>query len=276
MVEKTQAELERILQALQQTELVDDDKIFLTECVELAVWIPNMLQDKNIKLSRLRKLIFGKGSGKDNRDKKGDKTTESKPATTGDEANEPGENDLPKAANEPDKDTLTSVESTDNEKPKAKGHGRMPHTVYQNAEEIWIPIEGLAPGDNCPLEYCNGRLSLSRPGVIVRIKGQTMAAVKIYRQEKLRCNLCGYLICAVLNADVGDYKYDEATPFDEYTGFARVKKKKPTSKGVVMEIFLLAPDSTQYKLANSMNQLEFRITALDLSNKRINEQHNFR
>jgi len=72
-----------------------------------------MLQKKNISLSRLRKLIFGKGSGKNKRDKKTNEASESKPAVDDDtdETRESSADELPDAANEPDKNSLPDSES---------------------------------------------------------------------------------------------------------------------------------------------------------------------
>jgi hypothetical protein len=74
------------------------------------------------------------------------------------------------------------------------GHGRLPHSAYINTIEHHINCN-FKSGDPCPM-LCNGKLYSIDPGVIVRVKGQNLAAVHKYWIEKLRCALCGYIISA--------------------------------------------------------------------------------
>jgi hypothetical protein len=57
---------------------------------------------------------------------------------------------------------------------------------------------------------CNGKLYSIDPGVIVRVKGQNLAAVHKYWIEKLRCALCGYIISADTPNHISSEKYDAA------------------------------------------------------------------
>ena len=58
-----------------------------------------------------------------------------------------------------------------------------------------------------------------------------------------------------------DYKYTAATPFDEETGYAKVVQMEKN--------YLLWPDKTEYLLANGLDELNSRITALDLQDNRL-------
>lgn len=63
-----------------------------------------------------------------------------------------------------------------------------------------------------------------------------------------------------------DYKYEEALPFDEATGLAKVKKLKTDST-----FYLIDTDGNEYLLAQSLNELNEQTKALDLSFKGLIE-----
>ncbi len=83
----------------------------------------------------------------------------------------------------------------------------MPHSAYKNTIEHQILVADLTPADHCPMQ-CGGKLYSIEPGVIVRVKGQNLAAVHKYWIEKLRCALCGHLISAKIPSHIGGDKYD--------------------------------------------------------------------
>jgi len=135
------------------------------------------------------------------------------------------------------------------------GHGRMPHTVYKEYTEFVLSVDGFKSGDNCPLDYCGGKLYAfepKQPRVLVRIVGQEIAEVRKITIERLRCNLCHYLVQAAIPAWVGTEKYDVAfkawvvlqkyyvaVPFYRQENFQRL-----------LEFPL--PDSTQWNLTEQV------------------------
>ncbi len=57
------------------------------------------------------------------------------------------------------------------------GHkARNPHTVYNNAIEHQIPIEGLESGQSCPLD-CGGKLYHFRPSTIFASRSTKQVAL---------------------------------------------------------------------------------------------------
>jgi len=216
VIELTEEEVEEIIRKIEASSLDPEAKKITSKSIELALWLPQMLQKKNISLHRLRRLIFGKGyklqnndssSNDDSDDDKdshndnenGDNTTQIEGAT---EAN-------PQPPSSPDEEhqTSTVVQENGDKKP---GHGRLPYTAYSDCSElVKLSIENLKPGDPCP-ELCNGRLSRYGPGNIIRVKGQNFAQVIHYEVEKLRCNLCSFLVSAEIPPEVGREKYDAA------------------------------------------------------------------
>jgi transposase len=55
---------------------------------------------------------------------------------------------------------------------------------------------------------CGGKLYCIDLGVIVRVKGQNLAAVHKYWIDKLRCASCSYIFAADIPHHVGTEKYD--------------------------------------------------------------------
>jgi transposase len=90
---------------------------------------------------------------------------------------------------------------------KQKGHGRMAHTAYLNTVEIYVKYEGLDVGDFCPLN-CDGKLYLLKPGIVIRVVGNSLATVNKYSVERLRCALCCAVFKAMLPEGAGSEKYD--------------------------------------------------------------------
>ena len=212
VIDKSEEEIADIIKkikSLDESVLPEWIKVFVIQCIELAIWFPIQLKRKAISLSRLRTLIFGKGYKNNNAKPK---TTNNKPNSNGNDVivdnNDLSaqENQAPKKdeASNDNEQTEQVQNDLDNKKP---GHGRMPHSVYKNFTEINLTINGMQIGDPCP-QNCGGTLQKYEPGILVRIRGQNFADVSKYVVEKLRCNLCETLIVADTPAEIGDKKYD--------------------------------------------------------------------
>ena len=78
----------------------------------------------------------------------------------------------------------------------ARGHGRNGADAYTGAEKIEVPHASLQPGDPCPKCEKGTVYETRRPGVLVRLVGQTPVRAKVYYLQKLRCNLCGMVFTA--------------------------------------------------------------------------------
>ena len=94
-------------------------------------------------------------------------------------------------------------------KKKVKGHGKNSADDYTGAETVEVPHGTLQHCDPYPAGD-NGKLYRQlTPGVIVRIKGTAPLLATVYKQEKLRCNICEKVFTADLPAEAGNQKYDE-------------------------------------------------------------------
>lgn len=219
--EKTKDELDEIIQIIKASSLPEPIKSFIISCINSAAWFPHILQKKNISLDRLRKMLFGKSY----KSKQQQKSDEADDKNKTDDALKPQENInavLPTENTSPDALTTTAtiemavnknsqeLMPPENIKEKKPGHGRMPHTVYEEYHEIILKIIGFKVGGACPQD-CGGILYVyepEKPRVLLRIKGQNFADVYKYIVERLRCNLCDYLIQAEIPQEVGDDKYN--------------------------------------------------------------------
>ena len=174
-------------------------KDFTISCIRLAVWLPKALVEQKVRLSNLRKLIFGRGKRdrmKQNKDTSA--STEGSPA-------EKVASDPPSTSSEP----VESEVPITNNRVSLSGHGRLPHSAYTNTTEHTLSLSNFTVGDLCP-EHCGGKLYRFELGILVRVKGQNLAAVHKYWIEKLRCASCSNLMSADIPKHVGTEKYDAA------------------------------------------------------------------
>lgn len=199
IVEKSQADIDAAIVAIRSSDMSNATKDFAISCIRLAVWLPKALLEHKIKLSNLRKLIFGLGK----RNKKVSKNDASHL-----NAEDNAKNNATDTYNEIEtSEGDVEAPATTNQLP-TPGHGRLPHSAYNNTIELHIKCD-LKLGDLC-LTGFGGKLYCVEPGILVRVKGQNLAAVHKYWIEKLRCALCGYLVSANVPGEIGNEKYDAA------------------------------------------------------------------
>jgi hypothetical protein len=210
-------------------------KEFAISCIRLAVWLPKALIEHKIKLSNLRKLIFGF-----RRKNKNKSTNDVERPDVKDEENN-------------NEDALIETESVETEAPattnqvSAPGHGRLPHSAYNNTVEHLLLIAAFKAGDTCPM-MCGGKLYSIEPGVLVRIRGQNLAVVDKDWIDKLRCALCSYLVLADVPLHVGKEKYDAA--FKAILALQKYNVAIPFYRQAYFQSLLGVPlpTSTQWKL----------------------------
>ena len=179
--------------------------------VESYAYIAELVGNKNITIARLRKMLFGASTEKTAAVTGGGTDSEAPPLHDEDAVTE-----SPREA-----DSETPAE---NDPPApSKGHGRNGADAYRGAEKIEVPHESLRPGDACP-DCTQGTVyEVSRPGVLVRITGQAPVQAKVYRLQKLRCNLCGKVFTAQPPEGVGSQKYDATA--GSMIALAKVRKR---------------------------------------------------
>jgi transposase len=190
IVEMDTNDLEEILRRVETKRATTEDYESIRTLSHSYVHLIELLKDKNTKIGRLRKLLFGA-------------STEKTDTVLGDKAEA--------STSSPDADDSESSEQSDpaeDSRPPPKGHGRNGADAYHGGEQIDVPHESFQPGDPCP-ECAEGTIyEQARPGVLVRLVGQAPVQAKVYRLQKLRCNLCGKVYTAQSPAEVGPKKYD--------------------------------------------------------------------
>lgn len=180
-IDVSRQELEDVLERVRET-LGEQDYEKLKAAIETLAYLTDSLQDREISLQRLRKILFGAST---------EKTRDVTPAPPN-----------PNPAPEP----TPATESTDE---KARpGHGRHAAEAFRGARKVEVTHPTLKPGDACP-ECQKGKVYLQKePNVLVRVVGQAPLAATVYHLQNLRCNLCGEVFTAEAPPGVGTEKYD--------------------------------------------------------------------
>lgn len=206
IIEMDTDKLEEILRRVEAKELHADDYETIGTVIESYVGLFSLVGDKNTTIARLRKMLFGASTEKTAAVIGGGKDSGSPPS--------PAATVLTTATSEGNAETVSALTAdTENavETPRPAsgypGHGRNGADAYTGAEKIAVPHASLQPGDPCP-KCDKGTVYDSRPGVLVRLVGQSPIQAKIYELQKLRCNLCGIVFTAQSPDGVGEEKYD--------------------------------------------------------------------
>jgi transposase len=184
-VDLTPKQMEDLCQRLEDRRLEEADWEIIKGMAQTISFLSQAVEEKGVSIKRLLGLVFGHSTESSKNVLK--KVKDDK-------------NDLPE--NPPDTDPVDK---------KQKGHGRNGASCYQGAKKIYIAHLTLKSGDRCP-ECKKGKVYRKKtPGIIVRVVGGAPVEARVYKLEKLRCNLCGQIFTAKAPKDIGDEKYDETT-----------------------------------------------------------------
>ena len=194
------AEIERLIERLKRSNLDLRDLDLVERLLRMVLTLVRVLQQKNASLKRLKRLIFGPGSDKR--------------AATGTGSTDKGGNNAAEApvASDQQPGSKTGSETTrssSDQKPKRRGHGRMPASAYTGAQVVICSHPHLKVGDDCPDPYCRGHLyPVIPPTIFIQLTGQPLVGATRYEQEVLRCSACQERFTAPLPAGVAPEKYD--------------------------------------------------------------------
>ena len=148
--------------------LTEDDCEAIRTLCKAYVQLTELLKDKNTSLARLRKLFFGSQTEKTNAVVGNGKNSQSPP---------------PQAVTASTPET-EPVSATDAEKSPPKGHGRNGADAYTGAPKVVVRHESLQPGDPCPKCEEGTVYETGRPGVLVRLVGQSPNARKVRLEDE--------------------------------------------------------------------------------------------
>jgi len=226
IIEIEMGELEEILRRAEAKQFNDKDYETTKTVLQSYVELVNLLKSKNVSMRRLQKMLFGA-------------STEKTAAVTGGGTDSPAETD--------------SKRSPENEATAPpKGHGRNGADAYTGAEKIEVPHQSLEPGDACPDCQKGTVYETSRPGVLVRIVGQAPVQAKVYRLQKLRCNLCGKVFTAEPPEGIGRQKYDATA--GSMIALLKYGSGLPFNRmqGLQGNLGIPLPASTQWDIVNAL------------------------
>ncbi len=184
-----------------------EDHAVLSAAVDTLAAVTQELEESDVTIGRLRRMLFGPQSEK-TRDVVGDVETDEQ--TPEGDAQTPDTNEkTPDAEDDAPTDDAPEAKVKPDNKKKRKGHGRRGADTYTGAEQVACAHGVLAHGDRCP-ECLKGKVYIQKkPAVIVRVQGVAPLQATVYELARLRCNLCGEMFTAEAPAGVGDSKYDE-------------------------------------------------------------------
>jgi transposase len=153
-----------------------------------------LLQEKNLSLKRLRRLLFGPRT---------ERTCDVVAETN---ANELAAGEEPPG--EPPQSASPSAGRGGRPRRRPRGHGRIPASAYTGCERVIVTHEAFSPGDSCP-DCQDGTLYRMKEWVMrIRLVGQAPVGGKRYELERLRCGTCGKTHVAEPPEDMGPDKYD--------------------------------------------------------------------
>ncbi len=256
-------DIETLKEKIRLSGLDEETRDLLTNCVDFSVWMPATLQEKNITIANLRRALFGAPQKK--KPKKNDENNKNTP----DDKNNANSEDTPTETNNVSTDVSppSGDESTDQSSAASKkGHGRLGHTDYPNAKEVFLMVTHLKSGDGCPFCQRGKIYKLKIPKIIVRVTGNSFANTTIYKLESLRCNLC----LEIINADLPG----EVSPTEKYDPYfkAQLSLQKyyvgvPFHRQETLQRMLHfpLPDSTQFELCEDVADCAYPVvTALEI------------
>ncbi len=229
----TSKEVKELLDDIDNSNLPEEQRQKLKDIVIAMLWMGRKLEDKDLTISRLRRLFGIKTEKAENlglKDKNNDDDKNGEgPAAGGQETSREAKNS--------------------NEESKPKGHNG--GDDYPDAERISVDHESLKPGDTCP-ECGRGKLYEFGVGCVVRLIGQAPIKAKIYEPQQLRCSTCLAFYTAALPPDVSESRADPtaksiAVIFRYGSGIPFYRNEK------LQDIFNTpVPDSTQWDWAEDV------------------------
>jgi transposase len=175
-------QIERLIERFKQGRLEPGDTQSIEKLLRLLLTIISFLQGKNSTLLRLKEVLFGGKKRKPDSDKSEDSGEEQVSGLK--------EKDSTGSPKESACRLMTEGDS-ETDRPKRRGHGRLPAATYTGAKVVNLKHEEMGAGDPCPNPDCRGHLQLlSAPRIKIYLTGQPLITATRYEREDLRCSDC--------------------------------------------------------------------------------------
>ena len=239
-------------QRISESNLSPADSALVIKSLHFMLWLQRSLVHAKLSIKKLQRLFkIASGSEKKGAKNKLQNKNQNAGMQTGVPATAPNptqEEDTTSGHSE--SQHFNNAESTTHQaddSPKTKTGGRLSHTTYKNAIDVWLNHADYKVGDPCPTG-CGGKLYAPQASVVIKIEGQSFSKEVRYYIQNLRCTLCGdrqfvkhnlpkekYLSSFV--AQLILHKYYLALPFHRIEDYQAA-------------IDSPLPDATQWKLVN--------------------------
>ena len=224
IIELDMGKLEDLLQRIDTQDLCAEDYATIHSVIESYVGLFYAVGNKNTTIARLRKILFGAKTEKtamvvgqhppEGIQEAARAALPGGDAPAGEDALKRGSatDGSPEAGNDSQAATTTASPRCPPEPGPAPkrhpGHGRNGADAYTAAEKIEVPHSSLQPGDPCPKCETGTVYDSKRPGVVVRLVGQSPLGATVYDLQQLRFNLCGAVSTPDLPPGAGEENCD--------------------------------------------------------------------
>jgi hypothetical protein len=207
-IELDVAEVEALLVRI-EPQIAPADHACLKSIVDTLIEATRLVQQRGATIARLRRMLGTVSSEKTaNVVGTNGAAAASSSTNTDPTASAEGEPVAEPAAGAPSATPAKDGNAAAAEKPKRKGHGRIPASAYKT-ESIAVPHPTVSKGQACP-KCARGGLYSVEPASCVRVFGQAPLVALRWQCECLRCSGCGHVFTAPLPEQARGPKYSES------------------------------------------------------------------
>ena len=223
----------------------------LTSLVGTLIEVTRLARQRGATITRLRRML-GQTSSEKTANVVAEKgagapTSDGSPTASGQDepvTDEPPRGSEPK--DEPANDPSGAAKG--NDKPRRKGHGRIPGSAYAS-ESIAVPHPTLCTGQQCPACAHGTLYARKEPASCVRVFGQAPLVALRWDCVCLRCSGCEHVFTALPPEEARGPKYSESAA--SMMIVLRYGMGMPLHRLEIMQRFLgvPVPASTQWEIA---------------------------
>jgi len=237
------AEVEALLARIEPL-VTKADHECLKSLVGTLIEVTRLARQRGATIARLRRML-----GQTSSEKKANvvsANTAAAPASDGGPT--PSGQDEPVADSPSGEPKDTPANDTGGDKPRRKGHGRIPGSAYAS-ESIAVPHPTLCAGEQCPACAHGTLYTMKEPASCVRVFGQAPLVALRWDCTCLRCSGCGHVFTALLPEEARGPKYSESAA--SMMVVLRYGMGLPLNRLETMQRFLgvPVPASTQWEVA---------------------------
>ena len=233
-VDMSQNEIEQLRQQAKNN-LDTENYDRLNRLVGAYETLTDLIEDKDMSLKKLRKMLFGN-------------TSEKTKDVVGADSNETKSSGVEPV-------TEDDGEAKKKKKPPPKGHGRIAAKDYTGAKRIPTPHDTLRHGDRCPNCGLGHLYTQKCPGQLVRLTGRAPIDAEIFELERLRCGLCNEIFTA--RPPVGTCENKFSASAVAMIALLKYGKGMPFYRlaGLQKALGIPLPCSTQWELISSASEV---------------------